>query len=167
MLSAVYLISSLPTLYFGQKPPISMEEFMHDIHGQLSKKNIEKVKNINIQSLNKDDANSKLNSMVALQNDIQCDLELIRKAKRDNNAPNPKSLSKTVVDSNPLEREELLMKLQWDALSSIEFGESFTLTEIMIYKLKLQILERLYSFNTEKGKAVFDSVVNPQTTEIE
>ncbi len=166
MLSAVYLISSLPTLSFGEKPPISMDEFMHDVSLQLSKKKAAKVEQINIQHLDKNSISRKLNSMIAFQNDMQYDLEVIRKAERANSTPNIKSLSKTIVDSNPLEREELLMKLLWDALSSIEFVESFTLTEIMIYKLKLQILERLHSFDADKGKAVFDSVVNPQTIEI-
>lgn len=166
MLSAVYLISSLPTLSFGEKPPISMDEFMHDTSLQLSKKNFAKVEQINIHRLNKKSITRKLNSMITLQNDIQYDLELIRKAERVNTTPNIKSLSKTIVDSNPLEREELLMKLLWDALSSIEFVESFTLTEIMIYKLKLQILERVNSFDADKGKTVFDSVVNPQIIEI-
>ena len=160
MLSAVYLISSLPTLYFGKKPPISMDEFMHDVSVQLSKKNMAKVEKINIQSLSEYADNNKLNSIVTLQGDIKHDVELFRQAKKDNNATKPESSLKTILDSNPLEREKLVLKLQWDELSSIEFGESFTLTEIMIYKLKLQILERLYSFNAEKGQPVYESAMN-------
>ena len=139
-----------------------MEEFMRDASAQLSKLNFSKVERITIQSLDEEASNRKLNSFIDLQKEIQLDLALIRRAKMDKQIAQPKTLSKAMVDSNPLEREEYLMKLQWDALSSIEFSESFTLTELMIYKLKLQILERLSSFNSEKGKAVFASIVNPQ-----
>lgn len=137
-----------------------MDEFMHDVSVQLSKKNMAKVEKINIQSLSEYADNNKLNSIVTLQGDIKHEVKLFRQAKKDNNATKPESISKTTLDSNPLEREKLVLKLQWDELSSIEFGESFTLTEIMIYKLKLQILERLHSFNAEKGQAVYESAMN-------
>lgn len=167
MLSAVYIISSLPALSFGEKPPISMDEFIHDISSQLSKKNFSKVAHIDIRDINKTSAGSKLNSVAALQNSIQDDLGLIRKTKRDNNLPKLNILSKVLIESKPLERERLLMKLYWDELSSIEFGESFTLAEVMIYKLKLQILERLNSFNTEKGRTIFESLVNTQSIQLD
>jgi hypothetical protein len=53
------------------------------------------------------------------------------------------------------------MQWQWEELDSIVSGKAFTLTEIMVYKLKLQILWRLDSFNSDKGAQVLASVVDP------
>jgi hypothetical protein len=66
-----------------------------------------------------------------------------------------------VFDQNPLEREISIMKWQWEELTNIDFGENFSFTVVLVYKLKLQILHRLNSFNTEKGLGILESVVKP------
>ena len=58
-------------------------------------------------------------------------------------------------------REEQIMQWQWEELDTIEAGKTFTFTEVVVYKLKLQIIIRLHSFDKEKGAQVLSSVVNP------
>jgi len=53
---------------------------------------------------------------------------------------------------NPLEIEKRLMRAQWDFLEEQEIGHFFDLDFLIIYYLKLQILERMFSFNKEKGQ---------------
>ena len=68
----------------------------------------------------------------------------------------------TVLEANPLDREMEIIHWQWDYLDALVASKSFTLSEVIVYKLKLQLLFRMHSFSKERGVKVLDSVVNPQ-----
>ena len=89
------------------------------------------------------------------------DVAELRSAKSQNRQPVLSRIPNGVNTGNPLQREEQIMKWQWEELNDIEAGETFTLNEILVYKLKLQILTRLNSFDKVKGAQVLASVVNP------
>lgn len=160
MSNVVYLMSSLPTLTFGQVPPISMGEFNHDAKSQLSAKHFKELKSVDIQKMG-DSIKSGLKDITVMINDVQLDISEIRKARMQNRQPSLERLPKTTITANPLEREKQIMRWQWEELDSIETGKTFTLTEVIVYKLKLQILSRLNSFNIEGGSQVLASVINP------
>ena len=58
--------------------------------------------------------------------------------------------------SDPLEGEKAVLSLYFDFLTSRENGSPFSSEALMIYALKLQILERMNAFDEEKGRAEFD-----------
>jgi len=158
---------SLPSLTFGQFPPITYGEFLQDAKNQLSARSFNRLEIVDIQEVNVRMANGELKAFISMLSDVKEDLSEIRKAKAQKRNPNLASLPIAIAGKNPLEREKLIMQWQWDALESIESGESFTLTEVLVYKLKLQILCRLHSFNVERGSMVLASVVNPLKKEEE
>lgn len=157
----VYLTCSLPTLYYNQMAPITLSEFYEEASSQLSEKNFEKLKNTDLQNLNERSLQARMNSFCELVKALKADVAEIRKVRSKGQLPNVHTLPKSFADKNPLEREKLLLKLQWDALTDLEFGETFSLTGVFIYKLKLQILERCTSFDAKKGRLVLESIVNP------
>lgn len=159
----VYLMTSLPSLTFGQVPPISMDEFNEDAKSQLSARHFKSVKSVDIQKM--DAVKGGIKSVVALVNNVKHDLNEVRNAKVQNRQPGLDVLPKAVLKGNPLQREEQIMKWQWEELDTIETGKTFTLTEVMVYKLKLQILLRLHSFDKSKGAEVLAAVVNPSKNE--
>lgn len=159
MSNLVYLMTSLPSLTFGQVPPISIDEFNRDAKSQLSARHFKIVESIGIQLM--DAKKGGMRNVVALLNDVQQDLSEIRNAKVQKRQPQLERLPKTVLSGNPLLREEQIMQWQWEELDTIEAGKTFTLTEVLVYKLKLQIISRLHSFDKEKGAQVLASVVNP------
>ena len=159
MSNMVYLMTSLPSLSFGQVPPISIDEFNRDAKSQLSASHFKKVESVDIQKM--DATKGGMKSITFLLNEIQHDLSEIRSAKAEKRQPKLERLPKRVITGNPLEREEQIMKWQWEELDTIEAGKTFTLTEVLVYKLKLQIISRLHSFDKEKGAQVLASVVNP------
>ncbi|MBU2250847.1 MAG: DUF2764 domain-containing protein, partial [Candidatus Omnitrophica bacterium] len=64
-----------------------------------------------------------------------------------------------VVDnSSPLEAERKLLLLRWNFIQEQESGHHFDLTWLILYFLKLQILERLFSFDKDKGLVLFDQL---------
>ena len=63
-----------------------------------------------------------------------------------------------VSDKNPLDAENRLLELRWEFIETKEIGHNFDLELLILYYLKLQILERLFTFDKEKGVKVFDSL---------
>jgi len=160
MSNLVYLISSLPSLTFGQLPPISVDDFHSEAKEQLSSKIYNKLQELDLN--NKIDPKiGKLKKFAELIEQLKIDFIEIRNAKKSNRSSIVSILPKTVLEQNPLEREKSIMKWQWEELDNINKGEIFSLNEVFSYKLKLQILHRLNSFSAEKGKEILESVVNP------
>ncbi len=59
-------------------------------------------------------------------------------------------------EPTPLLMERKLEKKRWDFIEEKEFGRYFDINTLILYFLKLQILERLSLFEKEKGKARFE-----------
>jgi len=161
MLNEVYLMCSLPSLSFGQSPPIKLEEFTSIAKSQLSAKSYKMLEHVSIQYMENNSKKGKLKSVTALLDDLQQDLSEIRKARAQNRQPRPAQLPGSVLEANPLDREKQIMQWQWEKLDAIESGKTFTFNEVIVYKLKLQLLWRLHSFNAERGAQVLASVVHP------
>jgi hypothetical protein len=155
----VYLLCSLPSLTFGQAPPLSFEEFYSDSKKQLSSKHFKMLEEADTQKIDPG-AKGKLQRIFGLNTRLQNDLEEIRDAKTEKRHPNLAHLPKSVTGSNPLEREKQIMQWQWEQLEAIESGSTFAFINVLVYKLKLQILIRMDSFNREQGAKVLASVVN-------
>ncbi|MCL3782198.1 DUF2764 family protein [Prolixibacteraceae bacterium JC049] len=160
MSSMVYLMTSLPSLTFGQVPPISIDEFNHDAKSQLSARHYRLLESVDIQKMNESEV--KESSIASLFSELQEDLTEIRNARTEKRQPSLGRLPKAVISGNPLQREENIIKWQWEELDTIEVGKTFTFTEVLVYKLKLQLLIRMNSFNEARGAEILASVVDPQ-----
>jgi hypothetical protein len=163
MANMIYLISSLPSLSFAQLPPISMKDFLTDAKAQLGSGRYHQLESMDFRDV--DTLCKDLKGFEKIMSQYREDVKEIRKARVEKRTPNLQVLPNEVISKNPLECEKAIMKWQWDELSSIEAGEHFSFTAILVYKLKLQILSRLKSFQVEKGKQVLQAVVNPKIRE--
>jgi len=152
-------MTSLPSLTFGQVPPISMDEFDRDAKNQLSARLYKRLQSVDIKLM--DATNGGLKNVASLLNDVKQDLSEIREAKAQKRQLKLERLPQKVITGDPLVREEQIMQWQWEELDTIEAGKTFTFTEVVVYKLKLQIVSRLNSFDDNKGAQVLASVVNP------
>ncbi len=119
MSNLVYLISSLPSLTFGQSPPISMDGFYNDAKEQLSSRNFNKLQEIDLQNINEEN-HFNLKKFVDQLESLKEDLLEIRNAKKNDRTPAITSIPKTILDQNPLEREKSIMKWQWEQLTDID-----------------------------------------------
>ncbi|AHW61490.1 hypothetical protein FH5T_02460 [Draconibacterium orientale] len=158
MSNMVYLMTSLPSLSLGEAPPITIDEFNDDAKRQLSARHFKALQSVDIQKL---DAKVGVRSISSLLYSIKEDLSEVRAAKAQNRQPKPERMPNSLLRGNPMEREMNILQWQWEELQDIEAGKTFTLTEVLVYKLKLQLVERLYSFDENKGAEVLASVVNP------
>lgn len=64
-----------------------------------------------------------------------------------------------LTEGTPLEKEIQLMQLQWKKLEELATGHHFDLDALIIYKLKLMILDRWWTFDEEKGFRHFNQVI--------
>ncbi|MCK3684529.1 DUF2764 family protein [Maribellus sp. YY47] len=154
----VYLMTSLPSLSFDQVPPITIDEFNDEAKSQLSARHFRLLESVDIQQLNTEVGKKSIASFLQT---IKEDLAEVRKAKVQNRQAQPVRLPKSALVGNPLEREIKILQWQWQELLDMEAGKTFTLTEVLVYKLKLQIVSRLHSFNQKEGAKVLASMVNP------
>ena len=59
---------------------------------------------------------------------------------------------------SPLSAEDLLNRARWRELENLEVGHNFDVQYLVVYYLKLQLLERRGLFNRDDGEAAFLSV---------
>ena len=67
---------------------------------------------------------------------------------------------------SPLEAEIFLDKARWDTIESLQGLDIFSMDSILAYKLKLLLMERRMSFNTEEGyteyKGLYAAILGDQ-----
>ena len=155
-----YLISSLPLLKFTEKPFITSKDFIVEAEKWLSEEDFIILSKADVNNFLKDKKDtSLLKEWKQFEHSIREELVLFRRAKRkDVEYRIRRDLSSVIQESsNPLEIERRLLFLRWDFLEEHELEHFFDLDFLIIYYLKLQILERLASFNKERGKERFES----------
>jgi hypothetical protein len=60
--------------------------------------------------------------------------------------------------ANPLDAEETLNRARWDFLEELEMGHFFDEERLVLYSLKLQLLDRRARFDREKGREKFEYI---------
>jgi len=161
MLNEVYLMSSLPSLSFGQTPPIAFEEFNNMAKSELPARSFKVLEQVSMRGMDGKGSKVNLKSLTKMQSGLLKDISEIRNSRTVKRQVRLALLPDTVLEVNPLDREMQIMQWQWENLDALVSGKSFTLTDVIIYKLKLQLLYRMHSFSKERGEGVLDSVVNP------
>jgi hypothetical protein len=142
----VYLLSSLPTLHFGAKPPFSMEHFFSLCAGLISGEDMTKLKN----SLNDEGEGGYQGFETALRNELvkiraqRKHLDPARFLRRDGYADQWVSHVVAGAYRNPsvIDRERALDLDRWKFLGELSTGHYFDIESLMVYARKLSILER-------------------------
>ncbi len=155
-----YLISSLPYLEFKQQMPISRNGFLAEAQKWLKPSDLQYLERTNINDLNLSGKDLtvvrewKLFEFVLREN-----LAEVRMAKRSGIDKKVSALVKSIFEQkDPLAMETVLMKMRWDFLDEKQRLYFFDLNWLVVYFLKLQILERFTGFDKQKGIEAFDKL---------
>lgn len=155
-----YLAASLPYLKFDSAPAVSAQDFISDCSKWLTAGDLEALLSVSLK-----DPTAKISGLdivkewKAFDLSIREELAKIRKAKKDRVKEKISPALATVFSNEiPLEMEKRLEKIRWDFLENKEISFYFDLNALIIYYLKLQILERLKTFDKEKGKTKFEKL---------
>ena len=68
-------------------------------------------------------------------------------------------IAREATGGSPLAGENVLNRARWTFLDGLETGHHFDMEKLVVYFLKLQILERKASFDKEKGTNRFGDIL--------
>lgn len=148
-----YFVAQLPHLYFDKETYMTIDRFFEEGKKWLSRKDLSVLRGISISDFVPGDSDPEV---VRLYKDFEYslreDLASYRRARKVFQEYKPRFISSGVLkELNPLEVEKSLMKIRWDFIEQLEVGHHFDVDILILYLYKLQILERLRTFNKEKG----------------
>jgi len=168
----VYLIASLPMLHFGVKPAISLEKFMQACQELLSEEDNKILKDCTQQNIYESNLNqTTFNKWRAFDTILRNELVKIRAGYRKID-PAKYLRQDGITESyifhlalsahrNPsiLEGEKTLDDGRWRFLDELEQGHYFDLDFLLVYCLKLLILEKWEKINeVDKKKSLEEAL---------
>jgi hypothetical protein len=150
-----YLVSSLPYLYLEREPLITTERFLGECEKWLSDSDIAGIRSADLKnpvSTGPEVAATKIWN--EFDRALRSQLSQARINRKKDHQEKPGDLVRLIMEQdNPLLMEQALEKKRWYFLNSIEAGYYFDTNKLVVYFLKLQILERLRRFDHEKGRS--------------
>jgi uncharacterized protein DUF2764 len=149
-----YLVASLPYLRFTKEAPLSGEKFLYECEKWLTSGEVELVKSLTLRGVEpaSEDVES-LKEWKIFNKDL---LKNLAEAREDRTSQKEEEVVRNIMDEeNALLMEKRFERTRWKFLESIEVKYFFDFNIVVLYCLKLQILERLFTFNKDKGEEVF------------
>lgn len=166
-----YLISSLPQLKIGEKAPFSSEQFLGQCQGYLTEEELSHLSEISeIPSLKP--CNMAEKSWVAwetyLRNILLEHRAIAKKVDSENWLKETidvfpgdrKQIEELLSNANPAIREKGLDSLRWKQLDNCGVRHPFDLSALIIYRIKLLIVEKWEKCNQKNGLKYLDQLVS-------
>ena len=150
-----YFVSQLPFLTFGQESYIDRERFLDQAKNWLSDKDFSSVSSVSLDDFYPRDGDKEV---LAKYKNFERTLREEIASFRKNESYTGISFNLNLNQGTPLEIERRLLNLRWEFIESLEQGHFFDLEILVLHLLKIQVLERLLTFDREKGTAVFDKL---------
>ncbi|HAJ56382.1 MAG TPA: hypothetical protein DCL35_01275 [Candidatus Omnitrophica bacterium] len=170
----VYLISSLPMLYFGAKPPFAFERFLALCAGLIPEDDIELLKGLPgavASGFSYDGRQLTLKDWFIFETTLRNELVKIRAARKKADAARyikgEGSLEPWITHlalaahRNPslLEGERALDEERWRYLDGLALGHYFDLDLLIVYAQKLLILERWERVRTQDKSKLLEETM--------
>jgi hypothetical protein len=173
----IYLISSLPLLHFGAKPPFSFDKFLERCQGLIPASEIDTLSKIQTLDISKCSGQGMVTLKkwrsfeTALSNELvkirasrkhKDPFKYLRSASQDGPALAHIALA---AQRNPslLEAERILDKERWQVLDELAVGHYFDLDFLIVYAQKLLLLERWERINTANRAQLLEETLKRET----
>ncbi|MCF7869581.1 MAG: DUF2764 domain-containing protein [Candidatus Omnitrophica bacterium] len=162
-----YLITQLPFLKFGEQNYIDNDSFLEEAKKWLSEENFKNLQEANIDDLKEKTKVKFLQEYKKFELTLRRELAAYRENKRRQQEYHSKEvLKKDLIEGNPLEVEKKLLYYRWQQIEESSKDYVFNFEAVIAYFLKLQILEKVLSFDKEKGTKKFDSLIEVEDAKI-
>ncbi len=162
-----YLVASLPVLRFGSKPPLSLEDFLCECQKHLSFNDLQMIRNVvSFPKVSKKSVDPILKFWIRFNHNLRNELTWVRamelnkeparyiRGERENIPQLVDLAAQAVKAADPLEAQKLLDLGRWNYLEELIQDHYFDLECLIVYALKLKILERYQTIDQVKGKEV-------------
>ena len=152
-----YLVASLPNLKFSAEVPISVRGFLSECEKWLSQSDLQALSSANIRCTPRGcERTQLLTEWKEFEQGIRDALALAREARKKGEEYRGLDRMKNIMaQENPLLMEKALEKERWDFLDGMVHEYFFDLSWLIVYYLKLHIIERLATFNKDEGERYF------------
>ncbi len=152
-----YLVAQLPYLKFNETPPISTKKFLAESRKWLSEKELTELQRTQLEGTNESaDVGAILKKYYHFENRLKKELVAWRKARQQGTEHKIDIFDPGILkDGTPLDSELKLLRLRWKFLDELAAGFEFEFPVLLIYYIKLQVLERLQTFDHERGLEKF------------
>lgn len=148
-----YLIAQLPLLYFDKPAALDSRRFIEEAEKWLTLHELNRLKKVDAANttIKKDDLPT-LRAFKVYEESLRTELGNWRTAQKTHQDYKLSLFPLSVIkDGNPLQAEKNLLRLRWEFIEEMGKDHHFDTGFLVIYYLKLQLLERLATFNKERG----------------
>lgn len=155
-----YLISQLPLLEFDSPPDMPIEAFREEARKWLKHGDYVTLLRAVLFDTSLDRGGPVIwKRFKRFEYELRNDVALWRRARQEGEEYKPTSFSVSLVkEGNPLEVEKNLLQFRWEYLEDKEKEHHFDMAFLIIFYLKLQILDQLALYDPEKGMAAFREI---------
>jgi hypothetical protein len=164
-----YIVASLPFLSFDTEKTVHTDEYLDLCRRQASQKDYELLRSASFDQLLRGNySNGVLNTVSLWEKTLRNEMVSLRSQKMGTETqdtvfaediPEAKEAAREAFNqSNPLQGELTLTHARWDLYEELEVNYFFEIEKLVLYYLKLQLLERKDLFQKEYGKEQFDQI---------
>ena len=155
-----YLVTQLPLLTFDQQVEYSSENFLAEAKKWLSSNDYASLAAVDLHKLASMPVKpAVLQQYLNFENKLRQELAEWRMAKKKNSDYKLETIANSVLtEGTPLDVEKRLLRLRWDYIEELALVHYFDIEFLILYMLKLQILERIASFDKEIGLETFQKL---------
>ncbi|MDD5070246.1 MAG: DUF2764 family protein [Candidatus Omnitrophica bacterium] len=155
-----YLASQLPMLRFEEKTGVTRDWLLSEAEKWLDSSSFSALSRFGLDDFypaKKD--RIVIKKYKKFEESLRTELMLLRQAKKSGQEFKPNFIPyRLIKDLNPLQVEKNLLRFRWDYIEEEEREHYSDFTFIVFYCLKVQILEKLFSFDKEKGNNKFQEL---------
>ena len=162
MASYYYLMASLPELKADGNLPLTYEEFLTCCESNVSDSEFQMLQDLTLSSTKGPLVKEWSDFYGALSNELNYQRSMNLGKSYPSNYEKDNAASQVVAAAlsarNPLEAERILLEFEFENLDLMAGAHMFDAESVFAYAIKLKLLERINSFEHDKGKAEFQSL---------
>lgn len=171
-----YTLAGLPMLFFDQTFPLTFDELLYMCRGNIAEEDLLLLEAVSLepktagpQEVRSTFACEALDRWYSWEGALRNELVHLRASKLGWEAERYRregeletgvlsAAKNAAAQDSPSAAEELLDRARWNFLDELETGKFFELTNLVVYTLKLKILQRRGNFTREKGEEKFGEI---------
>jgi len=163
-----YLAAQLPFLKFNERTYLTRKGFLAEAKKWLSEGDFKLLSRLELSDFHpRPDDFGILLEYKNFEKALRQEIALTRGAMASAEYRPRKILKPKLLEGSPLDVERKLLRFRWEFIEEKEADNYFNLEFLILYFLKLQILERLFTFDKDKGTAIFDKLCEIHPTKDE
>ena len=168
-----YFVASLPHINYGDKPPVSSQEFKEQCANFLSKHDMTLIQYCRYDARLAVETTATgsvfIDTILLRERSLNLTLASLRAARLNrpspgeppHDVPRAEAVAKTAFDmEDPLDAALFIDRARWGVLEEMVGINYFSVNNIFAYFMKIQLLERKQLFDIQKGSQSYRDLYN-------